>query len=224
MSTENKSSTPINTTKTKDKTYFKWQPNDPFILHFLLDGYIADNIGNDLKSTTASFKNLLIYGVKDTKAINMARRMRKIKILNFKDDPSLYDSENLDKRLEEDAQKIIPIEKNTIIYGGYSRSKTGHAIGFYFKPEEGLIFMTNSGERPRLHSSKDIFRFATAKGKEPKGDVKKKKEGEFIAIYKTWQLPPPEFDKYTRLIMAAIQHPLIDDINKAYKYQVDIIP
>jgi hypothetical protein len=183
-------------------------PNDPFVLHFLLDGFASDKIGNTKDNSLYNFNSMLKF-VDTPWSLALKKEIEVGSSYGFFSDVKkavLEEGVDLEATIEEDAKNMPEIKENMIVSGGYNNyGISSHATAFRFLPKKKKIIFTNSGEGLRNHG-------------------KIEREGKtYYLLSQSWVFDTPSnFQKYTRRILAAVKSPYIDDINTAYQYQVNI--
>ena len=188
-----------------------WSPNEPFVLHFLLDGFLSDNLGNVTANVANRFIELLT-NMKTEWGLTMSEEIKKGKNHgSYKEDENkkvkVFDtSKTLEEYVDEQIKRTEPIRHNMIVAGGYGGAKGGHATAFRFLPLKRQIIFINSGQGLQNH---------------PKNPL----DEDFIKLYYFWQFSSDEEFQYcARTIIGGIDCPYIDNITDAYTYQVNIKP
>lgn len=124
-----------------------WKPNEPFVLHFLLDGFLSDNLGNNTENVANRFIELLKDGIGTDWSQSLALEIEIGKkygmysniipaqqTIRWPSDHELY------KRIQTESIKIPDIIESMIVAGGYKNySKGGHATAFRFLPQLNQI-------------------------------------------------------------------------------------
>jgi len=181
----------------------EWKVNEEFVLHFLLDGYLSDYLGNSKENVANRFIEIT-HQIPNMKSlgdeIKFGSEHGMYSDIIYKSDKSI----DIEQEIEYGANKIPDIRTNIIVAGGYRAPSGGHATSFRFLPSLNQIIFINSGEGlTKNHSS----------------------YGEFYKLYKIWKFDTNTlFQKYSKLIISAIDSPYINNITDAYKYQINVIP
>ena len=182
----------------------KWDPNNPFILHFLLDGFITDELGNNIFSVLESF-DLLLSAMNTSWSLTMKEFLldgNKVKQDNLHSTRDFYLKVNPDNTRDSilDKARSITNKDDMIIIGGYSGQYGGHAVSFRFQKSLRRITIVNSGSGLRFHK------------KDGKGKYK---------LYEVEEYDNDEnYDTRVRILISSICID-ITNINDTYKYQVN---
>lgn len=121
-----------------------WNPNDPFVLHFLLDGFITDNLGNNVVKVFDKFNELLniINTEWSVKMLELLRNgIEKYKLEKYIIPVIDIQRRGLAPFILEKAKRVE--YEDMIIPGGYSSSYGGHTVSFRFQRKLKRITFVN---------------------------------------------------------------------------------
>jgi hypothetical protein len=166
-----------------------WSTNEPFVVHFLLDGFLSNSLGNNTQKVTERFIELLDktgteWALEMSEEIKRGKSYGSYKEGESKKSKRFDASVPLKEYVDEEIKGIGPIKHNMIVGGGYKRSNGGHATAFRFLPSKRQIIFINSGEGLENHPRYEDFR----------------------KLYYFWQLDSDEeFQDYARTMLGAIE-------------------
>ena len=178
------------------------QPSNPFILHFLLDGFVTNHIGNDNKSARAAMVNMLrMIAEENEETLKKIATDYIMEIKSGDEDsiPSIITPILIDN-IEIQKEKLKRWDKDMIITGGTNK----HAISFRFLKKTRRIVLINTGEGLlRYHS-------------------KHPRHKHLFQLYKNWQFrTDDEFEEVANNVRAAIYcKASTSNINEVYDFQV----
>ena len=188
----------------------KWETNEPFVLHFLLEGYISDKIGNSSNNVASRFIELLI-DMKTERSNEIAALIRRGQMDGFLRPGRIdefpnsikHSNQKLEDLVKDEVKKVKNID-DRITAGGYSNASGGHAIAFSFDFKNRRIFFTNSGEGLKFHKHS-------------------KQSTKYYKLYYVWEFEDDEeYQECAKKILGAIECRWISNIAEAYLYQVDV--
>jgi hypothetical protein len=190
-------------TQVLNKDNGTWMPNSPFILHFLLDGFITDNLGNNKENVNMAFKELLT-------AMNTPWSNNMVTLLDNAKNLRYYPFEDIQNNKDPILKDIISNYSNStrindcIVIGGYNDISGGHIVSFRFDRYSRRIIYINSGQgldKEYVHTrSKDKYK-----------------------LYTIYQLKDDnDYDIISKLMAAAIKSNKITNIEEVYDYQVTL--
>ena len=180
--------------------------NNRFILHFLLDGFLSNDLGNDSDKALREFMMLL-----DGYPGEWSNRMKLLlgagaTRFDKRNTKSLPVGKTLDQVMQEEYKTYVPRAEDCITVGGYHHySNGGHATAFriitpgYDRGDTTIIF-TNTGQGVETHPSYEGF----------------------YQLYYAWKIPADKITELYTKLYVGLTSPYIDGITNAYKYQVDI--
>jgi hypothetical protein len=210
------------------KTQPKLLPNEPFVVHFLLDGF-CDDVASDASTAMHNFIimcGLLPTNVNRTKFINELRageteigeywdhfeEQKFNKHWNHSDTDGQQqnnehwkhsDTDEKKNKIDQMITQLSDLKYDMILCGG----SDNHAVGFRFLVHQQMIVFTNTGHG--IDKYQNIH---------PRQD-------DMYRLYCVWKFKrSTDFQFYAKKIRGAIGSFAMEHIEDVYAYQVNIIP
>jgi len=185
-----------------------WPSNDPFILSFLLEGFLSGNVDSGLKTVAGHFQELLQSIGTDltSKLKDEIEQGKKYGIWKDKYKPAVKSEfKNISYIISLTEDKIDKnkeiLNTDMIVEGGYRSSIGSHALAFRFLPKQKRIIFTNTGVGLEKHP----------------------KYNNMSQPYYIWEINDnEEYKEYSKAILAAIESDSINNIEDAYEWEVNI--
>ena len=157
---------PVITPKIIPQGEGEWDANEPFVLHFLLDGLITDNLGNNVVNVSERLLELLDRGMipdweKGPIKKELIKLYEEIKTgheyyskleISKKEKLSSSSEESVKKRIEDIATNNPGlIKKDMIISTGYQGNQGNHVVSYRLQASTKTITYINSGDGLEFH-------------------------------------------------------------------------
>jgi hypothetical protein len=200
-----------------------YKVDDSFILHGLLDGFLADDLGNQSHDATRKFIAFL-SDYKNEWAEALERALIKGLDLCPKREYDRDAPKSIPEWIELHHDEFPPPTEDTLVIGGYESGTGGHATSFRFMPQTLTIRYVNSGDGLQFHQKLDEKTMQSGRAEGPRYMPQGMKDlNEKYEICVQWRCKDVmEWQAIGRRLMAALKCPLIDNVNDAYKYEFDI--